>query len=159
MNEQQINVAIAEVTNSPYTRIPIYVITEPNETTIFSHYEMKPPDYCNDLNAMHEAECVMLSWHEVDAQAFSGYIDYLRAAVSIYTEHATARQRAEAFLRTLNLWQDDVVICKNCEGTGIISYNPCLNPNVFLGSASGKCTRCNGTGNEASQSESGLIDE
>jgi hypothetical protein len=57
------------------------------------------PNYCADLNAMHEAEktvsgeqtltyCMMLS-------------SYLYGCV-----HATARQRAEAFLRTIGKWKE-----------------------------------------------------
>jgi len=67
------------------------------------------PDYLNDLNAMHEAEKALneLSW-----------MHYLRNLAEIVRKpkqceiqisqyvHATAAQRAEAFLRTLNLWTD-----------------------------------------------------
>jgi hypothetical protein len=67
------------------------------------------PDYLNDLNAMHEAEkaltedqyyayCNKLS---SSARKISGSVnDWNRATVS-----AAAAQRAEAFLRTLNLWE------------------------------------------------------
>ena len=59
------------------------------------------PDYLNDLNAMHEAERTM-----GDPQLWDEYQSYLSDAMRnigwIY--HATAAQRAEAFLRTLNLW-------------------------------------------------------
>ena len=41
-----------------------------------------------------------------------------------------------------------LVSCHNCHGTGTITYNPNLNPNAFPGTASAKCTRCNGTGIE-----------
>ena len=79
------------------------------------------PDYPNDLNAMHEAEkmlnlkyhdtrtkyymflmrsvkritnCDSMHWSEIE-------VDYIYACI-----HATASQRAEAFLRTLNLWKE-----------------------------------------------------
>ena len=72
------------------------------------------PDYLNDLNAMHEAEKCLLPpergrWaqclekvvrcniNEVDG------IDYDELAE---LAHATAAQRAEAFLRTLGKWVD-----------------------------------------------------
>lgn len=68
------------------------------------------PDYLYDLNAMHEAEnqCVWTSkWAqykvnlrwvcERDKDQF-GHYDCVRA---------TAAQRAEAFLRTLNLWEEE----------------------------------------------------
>lgn len=61
------------------------------------------PDYPNDLNAMHEAEKVL-----TDAQWIT-YIAKLHDDVVIYPTKravtATAAQRAEAFLRTLNLWK------------------------------------------------------
>lgn len=65
-----------------------------------------PPDYLNDLNAMHEAENSLAGKRP----------DYRRTLACIFTDHpddgyflaitATAAQRAEAFLRTLNLWDD-----------------------------------------------------
>ena len=69
------------------------------------------PDYCNDLNAMHEAENSLQLWqheqfrdqlakqvapHHIWARE---YYHRLRPYVS-----ATAAQRAEAFLKTLSLW-------------------------------------------------------
>jgi hypothetical protein len=49
------------------------------------------PDYCNDLNAMHEAEKVL---DETQAKCYE-------AMLGEYGFHATARQRAEAFLRAI----------------------------------------------------------
>lgn len=73
------------------------------------------PDYLNDLNAMHEAECsgVFMGPAEWDK-----YCDSLRLVITIglgdkisglmcleACVKATAAQRAEAFLRTLKLWK------------------------------------------------------
>jgi hypothetical protein len=62
------------------------------------------PDYLNDLNAMHEAEKTFddceIRWGAYKSQLFvllEPHRHYL---------HATAAQRAEAFLKTLNLWKD-----------------------------------------------------
>jgi hypothetical protein len=55
-------------------------------------------DYCNDLNAMHEAEHTLTSAQLLD------YIAFLFDATYEATV-ATARQRAEAFLRTLGKWE------------------------------------------------------
>jgi hypothetical protein len=60
------------------------------------------PDYCNDLNAMHEAEQIF------DHALYCRYINELcditiKGNNSIYM--ATARQRAEAFLKTINKWE------------------------------------------------------
>ena len=59
-----------------------------------------PPDYLNDLNAMHEAEKVKIIGTEYE----SDYCMYLYE--NAHQCFATAPQRAEAFLRTLNLWKD-----------------------------------------------------
>jgi hypothetical protein len=68
----------------------------------------KLPDYLNDLNAMHEAEKI-LTYEQKNI--------YRRWLECLYRQedesehecewHATAAQRAEAFLRTLNLWTDE----------------------------------------------------
>jgi|688.fasta_scaffold538325_2 hypothetical protein len=69
------------------------------------------PDYLNDLNAMHEAEKMLTEDQLSDYGAFLKGKD--NETVSLYTpEHreiakvamASAAQRAEAFLRTINKW-------------------------------------------------------
>jgi hypothetical protein len=64
------------------------------------------PDFLNDLNAMHEAEKVLTY------EQWSRYVDYLidgedsTAPYRGYEAiHATAAQRAEAFLRTIGKWR------------------------------------------------------
>ena len=62
------------------------------------------PDYLNNLNAMHEAEKVL------DIVAERGdYWDYLSFITGGEDEmiYATASQRAEAFLRTLDKWEEE----------------------------------------------------
>ena len=76
MQNTEQNIAIARHI-MPHARIPY----------------LNMPDYLNDLNAMHEAEKV-LNDHQWD-----DYICQLGHAMG-----ATAAQRAEAFLKTLNLW-------------------------------------------------------
>jgi hypothetical protein len=74
----------------------------------FIHYEnrIRIPDYLNDLNAMAEAEKVLQDDREA---AFRGWLwlahgqPELRCAIV----HATAAQRAEAFLKTIGKWEDD----------------------------------------------------
>jgi hypothetical protein len=58
-----------------------------------------PPDYCSDLNAMHEAENFFAS-----AEQLRNYEDILDDGNGGHS--ATARQRAEAFLRTLGKWEE-----------------------------------------------------
>jgi hypothetical protein len=68
------------------------------------------PDYLNDLNAMHEAEKVLF-----DGEHDKEFFLYVEALEQITLKSkkpvwcavfATATQRAEAFLRTLSLWQE-----------------------------------------------------
>lgn len=67
----------------------------------------KLPDYINDLNAMHEAEKVMTVMQQALFVAkLSGVLSPSRFPQSFRMLHAAAAQRAEAFLRTLNLWKD-----------------------------------------------------
>lgn len=65
------------------------------------------PDYLNDLNAMHEAEKVLNheQVYEFDTR-LKELLRPLRAVPQVerWNFHATAAQRAEAFLRTLNLY-------------------------------------------------------
>ena len=63
--------------------------------------ERSAPDYCNDLNAMHEAEQQLRDFDE-----WMIYDKALAETAEGFTWHATARQRAESFLRTLNLWEE-----------------------------------------------------
>lgn len=63
------------------------------------------PNYCNDLNAMHEAEKTLY-----DPSMRRDYSSILGCLVKGYicldAIYATARQRAEAFLRTLGKWKE-----------------------------------------------------
>lgn len=60
------------------------------------------PDYCNDLNAMHEAEKMLTS------EQVTSYVDLLEFMNERWATPAfgTAAQRAEAFLRTLGKWEE-----------------------------------------------------
>lgn len=56
----------------------------------------EPPDYLNDLNAMHEAEKTMTG---LQRDAYFDRLVWFGPPL-----FATAAQRAEAFGRTLGLW-------------------------------------------------------
>lgn len=60
------------------------------------------PDYCSDLNAMHEAEKV-LSDSQSSAYVYQLTHDDRESEGGTF---ATAAQRAEAFLRTIGKWTD-----------------------------------------------------
>ncbi len=68
------------------------------------------PDFCNDLNAMHEA--IVSSELNTDNALGFKYLETLTEVVGGKPDYqcmaliqATAAQRAEAFLKTLNLWK------------------------------------------------------
>jgi hypothetical protein len=98
MTEEQINERITEITglwDHPY-----------------SSDTRRMMDFCNDLNAMHEAEKALM-------QNNNKYPTTLSLVLYLHSPHkvwpgtctfayicATARQRAEAFLRTLGKWEE-----------------------------------------------------
>ena len=70
------------------------------------------PDYCNDLNAMHEAEkAARVHLGQTYAKNLREVIDQdkrrniLRHETWVYYT-ATAAQRAEAFLKTIGKWEE-----------------------------------------------------
>lgn len=71
-------------------------------------FPQSPPDYPNDLNAMHEAEKVLNYEQLADMAEFIG-VDADQAPADSWNIllRATAAQRAEAFLRTINKWEEE----------------------------------------------------
>jgi hypothetical protein len=68
------------------------------------------PDYLNDLNAMHEAEKVLSRGeHYYQTGGFGLYVENLGLVRCgrLHLIEATAAERAEAFLRTIEKWEDD----------------------------------------------------
>jgi hypothetical protein len=73
------------------------------------------PDFLDDLNAMHDAECVLNQQQQRDYIGRLHYesenknrrhpMDHL--GVDFDVAHTTAVERAEALLRTLDRWYDD----------------------------------------------------
>jgi hypothetical protein len=106
MTNEQINQAIAEACG--WTEISSDGVTgkAPGETC---NRVMFMPLYCTNLNAMHEAEKVL-----AEIQWFY-YLNELYNVVRLPNQpelqmkqavNATARQRAEALLRTLGKWEE-----------------------------------------------------
>lgn len=118
MKGTEINVAIAEACG--------WKCCEPRPRVVDSPYArwMKGdnlrefrnlPNYCHDLNAMQEAEKIL-----VEQNRYGDYMNALMAKVCSDADepfnhdtetvwgcfHATARQRSEAFLRTIGKWKD-----------------------------------------------------
>ncbi len=61
------------------------------------------PDYLNDLNMMHEAEKILSKIHK---ETMTMHLSKTLTKNQYFLWEVTAAQRAEAFLRTLNLWDD-----------------------------------------------------
>ena len=101
MTDEQINIAIAEMCGW---------VEDAADVLGPEDY----PDYCNDLNAMHEAErCIPHIPHHL-CWAYAAELSEIverETRLSVFwldqqPECATARQRAEAFLRTLGKWEE-----------------------------------------------------
>jgi hypothetical protein len=71
-----------------------------------NHLDEEVPDYLNDLNAMHEAELAVFG-NDWDEALWATYKHALYGVIEMnrHVINSTAAQRAEAFLRTLNLWE------------------------------------------------------
>lgn len=103
MTDEEINKAIAEACG--------WKLLANNRWTKPCGIYADLPNYAADLNAMHEAEKVLTagSWKEV-IHATNRYTNELCKVLGCLDTalfqfaHATSAQRAEAFLRTLNLW-------------------------------------------------------
>lgn len=70
-----------------------------------NQYAKDPPDYLNDLNAVHEAEKKLDPWQWTGT---NGYIDHLQTVTNSkalinaqHCIHATARQRCLALLKVI----------------------------------------------------------
>jgi len=118
-NEQRIAIAeacgwkIVETPGQAYSNLSL----QPDPKTYWREcWETQLPDYLNDLNAMHEAETT------VRLNQFQA-VDYPHNVFKVVTDlewkgdmgyffpmviRATAAQRAEAFLRTIGKWVDEV---------------------------------------------------
>jgi hypothetical protein len=96
MDDLEQEIAIAKICGWTHTKI----IHNPDPSAYGRHpvhaagltWDSPLPDYLNDLNAMHDAEMRMPSF------------EFVRYAKMI-PPCATARYRAEALLKTLNLWE------------------------------------------------------
>ena len=110
MSDEQINIAIAEACgwndvqrpNNEFGRRAYgWMRTEHGNRTL----ETQIPNYCNDLNAMHEAEKRMRSG---DWTRYCQYLaEYGGGTVRFVSVHATAQNRAKAFLKTIGKWEGE----------------------------------------------------
>ena len=101
MTDEQINAAIAEACG---------IVAQENWGPVYKTpdgWVVDCPQFATDLNAMHEAEKVLApkNWDRFSERWWNYYHHLLDGDVH-KTIHATARQRAEAFLRTLGKWEE-----------------------------------------------------
>lgn len=87
MTNKQINAAIAKLCG---------LEVQPQDSFGFKGFN-HIPDYCKDLNAMAEAENICINTAALEEE----YYHFINRNF-----RATARQRAEAFLRTLGKWKE-----------------------------------------------------
>jgi hypothetical protein len=117
MTNEQINVAIAEHCGFTDIMWPTgfhQKMSDEKSKQAGGRWRFQIPDYCNDLNAMHEAEKTL------NGGKINTYLGYLyesnqagilspnlweRIAVRRST-HATSRKRAESFLKTIDKWKE-----------------------------------------------------
>ena len=106
----QINIAIAEACG--WRELFLDQNSEPWGFNTGLHYSQRIPEYCNDLNAMHEAEKILTTKQKQRyAKALSDDLSDSAPTESCHTVwsdtiHATARQRAKALLKTLEKLDD-----------------------------------------------------
>ena len=107
MKPEQQRIAIAEacgwklVTDNPCYE-PYW--ENPTGNMIAVSCGMRLPDYLNDLNAMHKAEKT-LDYNQMNRYQNIELSRFVHTGTT-WICSATAAQRAEAFLRTLNLWNE-----------------------------------------------------
>jgi hypothetical protein len=99
MTDEQINQRIAEACG--WTDCNEYIGKPP--TRKMDQCNRSLPNYAGCLNAMHEAEKILTPKQE------SKYVTTLCLEVQTTPSlfNATARQRAEAFLRTIGKWEEE----------------------------------------------------
>ena len=112
MTDGEINLAIAEACRKDTSLCPVHLSRACCGRAGYR-------DWCNDLNAMHEAEKVLTECADDNYAKFNNYLYHLEMIVcnahgkdctdydgwSGFIAFATARQRAEAFLKTLGKWK------------------------------------------------------
>lgn len=96
MTDEQINAAIAEACG---WEVQLSFLQSGLE--IVRDGKRKPlPNYCTDLNAMHLAEQTIYNHNNL----WTAY--YYHIGAGPLSLHATARKKAEAFLRALGKWKE-----------------------------------------------------
>jgi len=104
MDKNKQRIKIAEACGYTHVRI-IKAIEGPPDIGI-GHHPTEPhsvPDYLNDLNAMHGALKLI---GEIKGIELCWYLNDMGISGEWQILNATAEELAEAFLKTLNLWEE-----------------------------------------------------
>jgi hypothetical protein len=108
MSDEQINIAIAEACGwkeIQSSHAPVEFGRRPHGWKRTEHgnrtMETQIPDYCNDLNAMHEAEKTLKLGLR---SRYDAELGILGMRDNCFIWETTASQRAEAFLKTIGKW-------------------------------------------------------
>ena len=106
MINEKINIAIAEACGwTDCEHIESLGLCKGKHKDVRNQYDSghsELPDYCNDLNAMHQAEKIL---------NYGQYFRYINELCTLTIADnnsmylATAAQRAEAFLKTIGKWR------------------------------------------------------
>lgn len=127
MTDKEMQIAIAEACGWTGIRLRQHIIEGWSDILTgidpTRNCEQAIPDYPNDLNAMHEAEKVLTAEHQraYGMELHALLVDVMRRDKGCRKQsdfesnaewiwHATAHQRAEAFLRTIGKWKEEVAI-------------------------------------------------
>jgi hypothetical protein len=100
MTDEQINAAIDQIMDYPWVS---------HGCDVCRDNKLCRNDYCTDLNAMHEAEKMLT---KEQRREYQNYMYDMACEINNTCGRwmpysATARYRAEAFLRTLGKWEDN----------------------------------------------------
>jgi len=114
MTDEQININVAEACGwTDCKHIESLGLSKGKHVFVPGQYptgHSQLPNYCNDLNAMHKAEKVLVYKPEsiIGRSTRSEYEKHIAAICGDFRWglSATARQRAEAFLRTIGKWEE-----------------------------------------------------
>lgn len=98
MTDEQINVAIARECGWEN----VYQHPKNPNVWVGKHAGrlQEVPNYCDDLNAMHEAEKLIYKHHWM----WTAY--YYAVGAGPFSLHVTARKKAEALLKVLGKWEE-----------------------------------------------------
>ena len=105
MTNEQINIAIAKACGW-YEKDNESEICWTRDELTYCLHEDKLPNYCNELNAMHEAEKTL---NNITAAEYARILTSIawQSDQPVYAPiTATSRQRAEAFLKTIGKWEE-----------------------------------------------------